>query len=94
MVREKKVVTANGQDSYLDGINHLDLPITFIHGQHNQCYLPQSTEKTLARLIERFDQHQYARHVIPGYGHIDCIFGKHAHEDVYPFILQHLNKWA
>ena len=28
--------------------------------------------------------------VIPGYGHIDCIFGKNAVKDVYPFIVEHL----
>ena len=32
----------------------------------------------------------YKRHVIPGYGHIDCIFGKNAVNDVFPFVLEHL----
>ncbi len=36
----------------------------------------------------------YERHVIPEYGHIDCIFGKNAYIDVYPFILKHLNKYC
>jgi cholesterol oxidase len=34
----------------------------------------------------------YSRHVIPGYGHIDCIFGEDAAEDVYPLILRHLEE--
>ena len=36
----------------------------------------------------------YERHVIPGYGHIDCIFGKNAAHDVYPLIVAHLDKTA
>ena len=34
----------------------------------------------------------YDRHVIPGYGHIDCIFGENAARDIYPLILEHLEK--
>jgi cholesterol oxidase len=30
--------------------------------------------------------------VIPGYGHIDCIFGKDAAEDIYPLILNALDQ--
>jgi cholesterol oxidase len=29
--------------------------------------------------------------VIPGYGHLDCIFGKNAAADVYPVILRYLD---
>ena len=36
----------------------------------------------------------YERHVIPEYGHIDCIFGKNAARDVYPYILRHLDKFS
>ena len=36
----------------------------------------------------------YRRHVIPGYGHIDCIYGKDAVRDVYPLILAHLDETA
>jgi cholesterol oxidase len=31
---------------------------------------------------------------VPGYGHIDCMFGKDAVVDVYPIILGHLEKTA
>lgn len=36
----------------------------------------------------------HRRHVIPDYGHIDCIFGKNAVKDVYPLILQQLDETA
>jgi hypothetical protein len=48
-----------------------------------------STQKTYQWLTEA-NGDLYTRHVIPGYGHIDCIMGKDAARDVYPFILRHL----
>ncbi|WP_078124918.1 alpha/beta fold hydrolase [Leptospira alexanderi] len=91
MIRAHKVVNSEGKDVYVPNWDRLNLPITFIHGAENRCYLPESTELTYNKLIDRFDPNQYNRHVIPDYGHIDCIFGKNAHKDVYPLILQSLN---
>ena len=62
----------------------------FIHGAENACFLPRSTEETVAALSQANGAGLYKRHVIPDYGHIDCIFGKHAARDVYPHILEHL----
>lgn len=90
MVREGKVVTADGLDTYLPNIQDLAIPITIIHGAENQCYLPRSTEMTFNLMRDKNKNTWYNRHLIPGYGHIDCIFGKNAVHDVYPYILQHL----
>jgi len=90
MVREGKVVTADGLDTYLPNIKDLAIPITIIHGAENKCYLPRSTELTFNLMREENTHTLYNRHLIPGYGHIDCIFGKDAVRDVYPYILQHL----
>ena len=59
-------------------------------GPQNECFLPESTEITVHDLAEANGSNLYKRQVIPGYGHIDCIFGKNAVKDVYPFILEHL----
>ena len=90
MVREGKVVTADGKDAYIPNVKNLAIPITIIHGAENQCYLPKSTELTYNYMRENNKHILYNRHLIPGYGHIDCIFGKNAVHDVYPYILQHL----
>jgi cholesterol oxidase len=58
------------------------------------CFLPQSTAETYDLLRARYGDDRYSRHVIPGYGHIDCIFGRDAHRDVYPHMLAHLEKTA
>lgn len=90
--RRQQLVDFNEQDVYLPHLDRLNLPIAFIHGGENHCFLPESTERTYELLRSRFDPNQYSRHVIPGYGHIDCIFGKNAVRDVYPHVLAHLEK--
>ncbi|MFM0202023.1 alpha/beta fold hydrolase [Paraburkholderia fungorum] len=97
MVRAGKVVDAGGRDVYLsgaDGMKGLEgmrLPIGFIHGEKNETYLPKSTQLTYDMLVKQFPEQPYERHIIPGYGHIDCIFGKNAAVDVYPLIARYLN---
>lgn len=90
MVREKHVVSFEGDETYLPHIDRLTMPIRFVHGEENRCYLPESTERTLDRLRQAHPGGPYDRHVISGYGHIDCIFGKNAVVDVFPLILEHL----
>jgi cholesterol oxidase len=91
IVREGHIVDAQGGNVYLQNLDGMKLPIAFIHGAENRCYLPVSTEMTFDMLVERFGPDNYERHLIDGYGHIDCIFGKNASIDVYPTIARHLN---
>ena len=84
------MVSFDGQDEYLPHVERLNIPITFIHGEENETFLPESTEKTYSFLRQKNGKDLYSRYVIPHYGHIDCIFGKNAVHDVYPLILKHL----
>ncbi|KAG0051520.1 hypothetical protein BGZ83_003600 [Gryganskiella cystojenkinii] len=79
------------------------LPVLLIHGAKNQVFVPESTLKTVEQLRETmlpetgmtYDyKGLYRREVIPGYGHLDCIFGDRAYKDVYPFILDHLETYS
>ena len=83
-----------GADVYLPHLDRLALPISFIHGAENACFLPESTRLTMTRLVNANGADYYERHVVPEYGHIDCIFGKNAARDVYPYILRHLDKFS
>jgi cholesterol oxidase len=94
MVRAGHVVTATGEDAYLPHLDRMAIPVTFVHGAENECFLPESTELTLAALRKANPGVPYARHVIPGYGHIDCMFGRDASRDVYPVIRGHLEQTA
>jgi cholesterol oxidase len=90
MVRAGKLVTATGADAYLPHVGRLAIPITFIHGAENACFLPESTQLTYDLLCRTNGAQLYKRYVIPNYGHIDCIFGAHAARDVYPLVLKQL----
>ena len=92
LVRKGHLVAADGSDVYLPHLERLAIPITFIHGGENACFTPESTRITYDLLSEKNGANLYSREVIPGYGHIDCIYGKNASIDVYPLILNHLEK--
>jgi cholesterol oxidase len=92
LVNTGHLVSFDGKETYLPNLDRLNLPICFIHGAENACFETESTLKTYQLLREKFGSAQYARHVIPHYGHIDCIFGKDAHLHVYPHILEHLEQ--
>jgi cholesterol oxidase len=92
-VEKEKAVNFEGQDVYLPHADRINIPIKFISGENNECYLPSSTQKTYD-LLTKVNGPKYSRDVIPGYGHIDCIFGKNAARDIYPLVAAHLDKTA
>ncbi|HXM43118.1 MAG TPA: alpha/beta fold hydrolase [Bryobacteraceae bacterium] len=80
-----------GEDVYLPHLDRLALPITFIHGADNECFEPASTQITYDLLRKTNGTSFYDRHVVAGYGHIDCIFGKNASVDIFPIVLNALD---
>jgi cholesterol oxidase len=94
IARARRIVDAEGGDTYLDDLSGLAIPILFVHGEKNACFHPESTSLTVARLAAANGVSLYNRHVVPGYGHIDCIFGKNAVDDVYPWMRRHLDETA
>ena len=94
LARKTVLVDAKGEDAYMPHLDRLAFPICFIHGAKNGCFKPESTLRTQEKLIARNGARFYERHLIPNYGHIDCIFGKNAAIDVYPKIHAHLEKSA
>ena len=93
MVRHGHAVRMDGA-TYLKNLDRLGLPITFIHGEKNHCFLPESTKATYDALVKANGPELYNRVVVPGYGDVDCVIGKHASRDVYPLILAHLRSPA
>lgn len=94
ITRKRHLVDANGAEAYLPNLQRMAIPIAFIHGGDNECVLPRSTEITMDVLNRANGEGLYKRHLIPDYGHVDCIIGENASEDVYPLILQHLDETA
>jgi pimeloyl-ACP methyl ester carboxylesterase len=62
-------------------------------GKENRAFLPASQKATYAYL-ERHQPGRHALQVIPGYGHADVFVGRRAHMDVFPRILQEINRQA
>lgn len=91
MVRAGHIVRADRANVYLPHVSRLKLPILFLHGAENECFLPQSTQRTVELLTRENGTGLYERRVLPGYGHIDCIIGHRACSDVYPLIVEHLD---
>jgi len=94
LARTGHLVNFEGGDVYLPHLERLAIPIAFIHGAANQCFLPESTEITYNLLRQKNGDKLYSRHVVPGYGHIDCIYGKNAVNDIFPLMLSHLEETA
>jgi len=94
MAREQRLLAADGSDDYLPHVRRMALPILFIHGAKNACFLPESTIRTVERLGTVNGPALYERREIDGHGHIDCIFGKDAARLVYPYVLRHLELTA
>lgn len=92
LCRKGHVIDFQGREVYLPHLERMAIPITFISGAENQCFLPESTEITYNLLREKNGKDLYRRHVVPNYGHIDCIFGKNAASNVYPYILEQLDE--
>ncbi len=90
MIRTGHLVDAQGNEIYMPHLDRLSIPIRIIHGTENATFLPESTEITYDLLRRTNDPNLYSRILIPRYGHIDCIFGKNAAQDVYPYIVEHL----
>lgn len=88
--RAGHLVAADGSDVYLDHLPRLALPLLLLHGADNACFLPRGMEDSLAALAQANGAGLYQHRVIQGYGHGDCVFGKRAAHDVYPFIVEHL----
>lgn len=91
MVRAEHVVDADGEDVYLPNVERMAIPIAFVHGAENACFLPESIERAVDRLSKANGAELYTHHEVPDYGHTDCIFGRDAARDVYPLITAHLD---
>jgi hypothetical protein len=68
-----------------------DARFAFFAGERNRCFLPESQVKSHEYLSSmRHDFHTL--HLIPNYGHLDIFMGQYAVRDVFPLMLQELDR--
>jgi cholesterol oxidase len=80
--RASSVLTSDDQHHF----DRLALPMCLISGEKNRTFRPESTDQSYDRLVQENGASHYRRHVIPDYGHLDCLIGDEASEHVYPLI--------
>jgi hypothetical protein len=80
-------------ESFVDRPPRTEARFSFLAGELNNCFLPESQRRT----HQWFEHHQPGRHsahFFPGYGHLDVFMGQRAAADVFPVIVDELEKGA
>jgi pimeloyl-ACP methyl ester carboxylesterase len=68
-----------------------DARFAFLAGEKNHCFLPESQKKTFDYL-DSIDKNHHSFHLLRGYGHLDVFMGRNAHRDVFPLIMNELER--
>ncbi|KAK3308576.1 uncharacterized protein B0T15DRAFT_111319 [Chaetomium strumarium] len=68
------------------------IPILLWVGRDNAVLSPEATERTYETLCNMFEDGEYKRKVVPGYGHLDGWMGRNAWKDVYPFVREEVDR--
>jgi cholesterol oxidase len=93
IMQRGQVLDALGNDSYLQQpAARLALPIGFIAGEMNQLFFPETSARTFVWLRARNDPALYTRRQFPGYAHMDLFVGRDAARDIFPAIVQELER--
>ncbi len=94
MMQKGRAVDAHGRDRYLQRPDLLrDVPIHFLAGERNYIFHPEGTEKTLAWLKRHNGPQNYTLRVLPDYAHLDALIGRDVAHDVFPDIIEHLDRY-
>ena len=65
---------------------------SFLAGVDNRCFLPESQVRSHAFFTRHQPDAGHTLHVLPGYGHLDVVFGRHAWRDTHPVVLEELHR--
>jgi cholesterol oxidase len=87
---EERLVTAEGRDAYLPNVERARLPITLLHGAHNEVWLPESTQRTHDWLVRELGPAGIERLCFANHGHQDSFMGAASAQDAFPAVLAHL----
>ena len=81
----------NGNTTYLDQEPKTKARIILFGGEKNLCFHPDSQRNTF-NYLEKIKPGFHKLYILEGYSHLDIFFGKNAHKDVFPLMIQELNK--
>ena len=94
-VRTGNLVSVEGHDElprdFAAQPPQTDARFVFFAGARNRCFLPVSQQRTF-RFFEEHAPGKHALHVLPDYAHLDVFIGKNASRDVFPQMLDELER--
>ena len=68
-----------------------DARFAFFAGRNNHCFLPESQQESF-NYFDRYHPRFHTLRVLPDYGHLDPFIGKDAARDVFPLMIEELDK--
>jgi hypothetical protein len=94
-VRAGNLVSVEGRDElprdFAAQPPQTDARFVLFAGARNRCFLPVSQQRTF-RFFEEHAPGKHALHVLPDYAHLDVFIGKDASRDVFPRMLDELER--
>ncbi len=90
-VRMGHLVSTDGRRDYTAAPPQTDARIAFFAGAQNRCFLPVSQVRSFGYFNRRRADY-HTLHILPTYSHLDVFMGQDAARDVFPLILQELDK--
>ena len=94
-VRAGHLVSVEGlkglPDDFTAQAPRTDARFALLTGDRSRCFLPESQERTF-EFLERHQPGRHSLHRIAGYSHLDVLIGTRAVDDVFPIILDKLQR--
>jgi cholesterol oxidase len=88
----QKLVDSKGGDTYLPNLPGMTTPITYMHGELNRMFSIDGTKKAFAELCATNGPERYRMITLDTYAHMDAFIGQDSAKDVFPFVLEELDK--
>jgi hypothetical protein len=94
-IEEGHLVSVEGirelPESFVAEPPRTDARFAFLAGEKNHCFLPESQKRTF-EFLDSLQKKHHSLHLLRNYGHLDVFMGKNAHRDVFPLILNELER--
>ncbi len=79
------------ETSYLERKPNTEARFVLFGGEKNLCFLPDSQMRT-HEYLTRHNSKKSKLYILQDYSHLDVFFGKNAHKDVFPIMIDELNQ--
>ena len=86
------LVAADGGDAYLAHLDRLAIPVALVQGAESEAFRPEGAEATAAALRSAVRPELVTLTTVQDYGHLDLVIGKAADHDVFPLLLEQLER--